>query len=140
MKRKTLLHSLLSAGLLLSASNVSAEVVVVVHPSNSNALDSKTVQRIFLGKEKKFADGTKVVPVNQVNNASRNDFDSTVIGRSTTQVAAHWSKLVFTGKGIPPEEVGGDAEVLAAVAADPGAIGYVDSSAVTGDVKAVSLN
>lgn len=126
--------------LAMFASTAFADVVVVVHPSNDSALDGKKVKRIFLGKEKKFTNGSGVTPINQTDNGIRDNFDSTVLGRSSSQVAAYWSKLVFTGKGIPPKEVGGDAEVIAAVAADPSAIGYVDSSAVTGDVKAVPLN
>ncbi|WJG08797.1 phosphate ABC transporter substrate-binding protein [Aliiglaciecola sp. LCG003] len=126
--------------LLTAAASVCAEVVVIVHPSNENALDTKAVQRIFLGKEKKFSNGTAVYPINQTEGAIRSDFDSSVLGRSSTQVAAYWSKLVFTGKGIPPKEVSSDADVVAAVSADPASIGYVDSAAVTGDVKSVSFN
>lgn len=132
--------TVLAISLTVFTASAFAELVVIVHPSNSSELSAKKVQRIFLGKEKKFGNGSAVKPINQTNNAARNDFDSNVLGRSSTQVAAYWSKLVFTGKGIPPKEVSGDAEVIAAVAADPAAIGYVDSSAVTGDVKTVPLN
>lgn len=132
--------SILVTGLTILTSSALADVVMIVHPSNSSALDSKAVQRIFLGKEKKFSNGSSVNPINQADNTTRSDFDSNVLGRSSSQVAAYWSKLVFTGKGIPPKEMGGDAEVIAAVAADPAAIGYVDSAAVSADVKAIQLN
>jgi ABC-type phosphate transport system substrate-binding protein len=119
----------------------SAEVVLVVHPSNSADLNKKLVQRIFLGKEKKFSTGQEAIPINQVpNSASRSSFDSDTLGRSSTQVAAYWSKLVFTGKGIPPKEVTSDAEVLALVAGNQNAVGYVDSSAVNDSVKTIPLN
>lgn len=127
--------------LFLIAHSALAELVVIVHPSNSDAINAKNVQRIFLGKEKKFPGGAKVTPINQVSSApGRDQFDSGILGRSTNQVSAYWSKLVFTGKGIPPKELDNDAAVIAAVAADASAIGYVDSSAVTGDVKALTLN
>lgn len=118
-----------------------ADIVVIVHPSNNDAINAKNVQRIFLGKEKKFPGGVKAKPINQVSGGpARDQFDSGILGRSTTQVSAYWSKLVFTGKGIPPKEVDNDAAVVAAVAADASAIGYIDSSAVTGDVKALTIN
>ena len=130
--------------LLLSSvwvSSVHAELVIVVHPENSASLSSKDVQRIFLGKEKKFPDGKESLPINQaVDNAVRNDFDTNVLGRSTTQVAAYWSKLVFTGKGIPPKEVDSDATVIEIIANNKNAIGYVDSASVTGAVKVVPLS
>jgi len=118
-----------------------AEVVVIVHPSNDAALDEKAVQRIFLGKEKKFSNGKEVLPVNQVpSSGARSSFDTDTLGRSSTQIAAYWSKLVFTGKGIPPKELDNDAAVLAIVADNQNAIGYVDSASVSGAVKAISLN
>lgn len=118
-----------------------AETVVIVHPSNAAGIDAKQVQRIFLGKEKKFSDGTETIPVNQVADSSvRSDFDTTVLGRSSSQVSAYWSKLVFTGKGVPPKEVNNDAEVIELVAKNPSAIGYVDSASVNDSVKVIPLN
>ncbi|MCF2948754.1 phosphate ABC transporter substrate-binding protein [Paraglaciecola aquimarina] len=118
-----------------------AEVVLVVHPSNDAALDKKTVQRIFLGKSNKFSNGKEAIPINQVpSSATRGSFDSDTLGRSSSQVSAYWSKLVFTGKGIPPKEVDNDAAVIAVIADNQNAVGYVDSGAVTGAVKAIPLN
>ena len=118
-----------------------AEVVVIVHPDNSASISAKNVQRIFLGKEKKFPDGKETLPVNQASGApARDAFDNKILGRSSTQVSAYWSKLVFTGKGIPPKEVDNDQAVIDIVANNPNAIGYVDSSAATGAVKVVNVN
>jgi ABC-type phosphate transport system substrate-binding protein len=118
-----------------------ADIVVVVHPANDAALDKKSVQRVFLGKEKKFSNGKEVLPINQVpSSAARGSFDTDTLGRSSTQIAAYWSKLVFTGKGIPPKELDNDAAVLAIVADNPNAIGYIDSASVSGAVKVISLN
>lgn len=131
----------ITAALCLLVSVARAEVVVVVHPGNDAALDAKSIQRIFLGKEKKFSNGKEAIPINQeARTASRNSFDTDTLGRSSSQVSAYWSKLVFTGKGIPPKEVTDDAAVIELVSGNPDAIGYVDSSAVTGSVKAISLN
>jgi ABC-type phosphate transport system substrate-binding protein len=118
-----------------------ADIVVVVHPSNNAELDIKSVQRIFLGKEKKFSNGKEALPVNQVpSSAARSTFDTDTLGRSSTQIAAYWSKLVFTGKGIPPKELDNNEAVLAIVADNPNAIGYLDSASVSGAVKVISLN
>ena len=101
---------------------------------------SKTVQRIFLGKDKKFADGSESIAVNQTAETQiRQDFDEAILGRSSSQVSAYWSKLVFTGKGIPPKELASDAEVLDLVSKNPSVIGYVDRASVTAAVKIVEL-
>lgn len=141
MVHKNIRKLTLIASLSMFTFSAFSEVVVIVHPSNSAAVSAKNVQRIFLGKEKKFAGGAAVTPINQAaSSAARSEFDTNIVGRSSTQVSAYWSKLVFTGKGVPPKEVANDAAVIAAVAADTSAIGYVDSSSVTGDVKALTLN
>jgi ABC-type phosphate transport system substrate-binding protein len=142
MNLKTFPKSLIGIAVGCSISFFSlGEVVVVVHPSNDATLDKQSVQRIFLGKEKKFSNGKEVLPVNQVpTSGARDSFDTNTLGRSSNQIAAYWSKLVFTGKGIPPKELDNDAAVLAIVADNPNAIGYLDSASVSGAVKVISLN
>jgi ABC-type phosphate transport system substrate-binding protein len=132
---------LLGTMLLASSINLAfAELVVIVHPANNATVDTKTIQRIFLGKEKKFSDGKQVNPINlEASNTLRTEFDTQVVGRSSSQVSAYWSKLVFTGKGIPPKEVANDAEVISLVAKNPSDIGYIDRASVTDAVKVIEL-
>jgi ABC-type phosphate transport system substrate-binding protein len=142
MHKKTLAKALFGAviGCTISFQSI-AGLVLIVHPSNDAALDAKAAGRIFLGKEKKFSNGKEVLPINQVAaSPSRASFDTNALGRSSTQVSSYWSKLVFTGKGIPPKEVDNDAAVIAIVASNENAIGYVDSASVSGTVKAIPLN
>jgi len=130
--------SLTLVALAFSASSF-AELTVIVNPSNASKIDNKQVQRIFLGKDKKFPDGSEAIPVNLTqDNANRAIFDESLLERSSSQVSAYWAKLVFTGKGIPPKEVSTDADVIALVSANPNVIGYVDSSSVNDSVKIVS--
>ncbi|WP_333798423.1 phosphate ABC transporter substrate-binding protein [Rheinheimera sp.] len=113
-----------------------AEVAIIVHPSNSNALDEATVAKIFLGREKSFADGKSVVPVSlSESSAASTAFNDTVLKKSSSQLKAYWSKLVFTGKGTPPKEITSDEEMIKLVATNPSLIGYVDASKVDASVK-----
>ncbi len=127
--------------LLLVSSNACAELSVIVHPSNTSNLDINQVKRIFLGKQAKFDNGSKAVPVNQdASSDSRQNFDKSLLGRSSSQVSAYWSKLVFTGKGIPPKEVKSDAEAIELVSKNVDMIAYIDSSNAAPSVKVVTLN
>ena len=131
-------HFSLLACVLLSAS-VMADIAVVVHPSNTNAVSADDLNRLFLGRMSSFADGSKATPFNLTEGAAiRDEFDSKVLNRSSSQLKAYWSKLVFTGKGTPPKELADDAAVKAAVAADPTAVGYISSSSVDNSVKVVA--
>lgn len=117
---------------------VAAEVAVIVHPSNNNSFTQQELESIFMVKKSAFADGSKAAPYYLVaDDAVRNQFDEKILGKSSSQLKAYWSKLVFTGKGTPPAELANSAEAVAKVAADPAAIAYVDKSAVTGAVKVV---
>jgi ABC-type phosphate transport system substrate-binding protein len=124
----------------ISTVSAFAEVVVITHPSNSAAVDKTSIKRIFLGKSGNFADGSSATPINQATSSStRQSFDSEILGRSSSQISAYWSKLIFTGKGTPPKEVADDSAVIALVAADPSAVGYVDSASVNDSVKSTSV-
>ena len=124
---------------LFISNSVCAEVVVIVHPSNSSSLDSSTISRIFTGKAKSFPSGNKAIPINQNESSSATgEFNDKVLKKSSSQLKAYWSKLVFTGKGTPPKAVGNDAEVIQLVANNPNIIGYVSSSAVNDSVKVVA--
>lgn len=116
-----------------------AEVAVIVSASNGNgSLDKDTIERIFLGKTASFPDGSQAIPVDQnEGNAAREAFNDKVLGKSSSQLKAYWSRLIFTGKGTPPKESGSDADVVSLVAKNPNLIGYVDAAAVDGSVKVV---
>ena len=125
--------------LSLSAALVSAETAVIVSANNPNGdMDKATVAKIFLGKSKSFPDGSQAVPVDQnEGNAAREAFNSSVLGKSASQLKSYWSRLIFTGKGTPPKQSGDDAAVKGLVANNPNIIGYVDASAVDSSVKVV---
>jgi len=116
-----------------------AEVAVIVSASNANsALDQDTISRVFLGKTSNFPDGSQAIPVDQnEGSASREAFNDKVLGKSSSQLKAYWSRLIFTGKGTPPKESGSDADIKNLVANNPNLIGYVDSSVVDSSVKVV---
>lgn len=123
----------------LASSIVSAEISVIVSINNPNsAMDQSTVAKIFLGKAKSFPDGTQAVPVDQDDgSATRDGFNSKILGKSASQLKSYWSRLIFTGKGTPPKQSGDDAGVKSLVANNPNIIGYIDSSAVDATVKVV---
>lgn len=135
---KLSLIPLLTLCLMISKSAL-AEIAVVVSASNNNVVSQSEIKRIFLGKLKKFPDGSSVTPINQ--NAEldlRKAFDEAALGKSASQIKSYWAKEIFSGKGNPPKEVNNDQEVIAEVSSNPNAIGYVDAASVNGSVKVVA--
>jgi ABC-type phosphate transport system substrate-binding protein len=125
--------------LTLAAAGANADVVVIVNPKNPAAnLSAEQVAALYLGNSSTFPDGGAAALADQPESAAvRGTFYEKATGRSAAQAKATWARLTFTGKGTPPKELKTDADVKAFVASDPKAIGYVDSSAVDGSVKAV---
>ncbi|RZF80573.1 phosphate ABC transporter substrate-binding protein [Pseudoalteromonas sp. CO325X] len=123
---------------LLSSSVALADVAVIVHPSNGSDINKDTVERIFIGKEKSFSNGNKAIPISQASGATADEFNQKALNKSSGQLKAYWSKLVFTGKGTPPKEVDNDAEVIQLVSSNPDTIGFVDAGSVTDAVKVVT--
>lgn len=136
--RKNASHWLLAVGIATLSLSARAELAIVAHPSNPEArLSVEQVQRIYLGKVTSFPlSGSRVTPVDQKDGgASKEKFLSAVLGKSATEVKAYWSKLIFSGQGVPPAVVGGDVEVKSWVARTPAGLGYIDSTAVDSSVK-----
>jgi len=129
----------LSLAIGLAAANASAELVVVVSSrSPVPAMSADQVAAIFLGQTGRFPDGAQAVAVDQqLGSNQRDGFYRQVTGKTPALLKAHWSKLVFTGRGQPPREVPGDAAVRRLVADNPGLIGYIDRTALDTSVRAV---
>ncbi|PAY02941.1 phosphate ABC transporter substrate-binding protein [Pseudoalteromonas sp. HM-SA03] len=132
-----MIKKLMTLGLLLASHATLADIAVIVNSANASAVDDGTIKKLFLGKSKSFADGSSAAPVNQDGNAVFDEFNDKVIGKSSSQLNAHWSKLVFTGKGTPPKKLDSDQAVIDFVSSNADAIGYIDASKVTDAVKVI---
>ena len=123
----------------LAAANASAELVVVVSSrSQVAAINADQVAAIFLGHASRFPDGSQAVAVDQQLGAPQRDsFYRELTGKTPALLKAHWSKMVFTGRGQPPREASGDAGVRRLVAGNPAMIGYIERDALDASVRAV---
>jgi ABC-type phosphate transport system substrate-binding protein len=134
-----LFKTILTPILLVMSFASLAEVSVIVNPANADAFDAKKIKRIYLGKIKAFSNGDKVTVLTLADDAPETEeFRESALNKSNSQFKSYWSKLAFTGKGTPPTEVSSSADMINAIKADASSIGFVDSSAVTGDIKVVA--
>jgi ABC-type phosphate transport system substrate-binding protein len=126
---------------LASAGASATELVVVVSAKNPvNALRAAQVADIFLGQVGRFPDGAEAVALDLAfGSPLRNEFYARVASKSPPLMKAHWSKMIFTGRGNPPKEVTNSAAVRKMVADNPALIGYIEKAALDSSVKAVLL-
>jgi ABC-type phosphate transport system substrate-binding protein len=134
-----LIAGLLGAALLPGAG--AGELVVIVSAKSSvTALRQEQVADIFLGQIANFPGGMEAVALDQsIGSPERDEFYSKVASKTRPLVKAYWTKMIFTGRGQPPKEIGGSAAVRKMVADNPSLIGYIDKSALDASVKPVLL-
>jgi ABC-type phosphate transport system substrate-binding protein len=115
---------------------------VVVHETNPvSSVNKQQLSRCFMKELKTWSSGHPVIPVDQTASALvREEFSKSIHGRDANAVKSFWQRQIFSGRGVPPPELASDREVLDFVRANPGAVGYVSSSANPGDgVKVLAV-
>ena len=113
---------------------------IVVNAANpTRTLSRNQLSRLFLKKTTTWDSGELVLPVDQAEeSAIRAKFCKDVHQKTPASVAAYWQQRIFSGRDVPPVEKRTEADVLAYVKNNPGAVGYV--SAATDDVRVVTLS
>lgn len=118
-----------------------ADLVVVVSARNpTTTLHADQVAAIFLGQSARFPNGALASPVDlPVGSPLRDRFYWRVAGKTPALLKAHWSKMVFTGRGQPPREAADSAAARRAIAEDPSLIGYIDRESLDASVRPVLI-
>ena len=137
-----LVASALSLGAALPSRSLAAEgYTVIVHSSNrATSLSREEAAQYFLKKATSWPSGGEVAAVDlQKHSAAREEFSRVVLHKSMAEVNAYWRQQVFSGRAVPPPEKQSDADVVAFVESNEGAIGYVSAGADLGGAKALRL-
>ena len=124
---------------LCSTWSMAEKVAVVVNTANTASLDVSDIAKIYLGKIKNYPDGTTVLPLDQTAGTElRVYFLDKAVGKSEAQMKAYWSRLIFTGKGVPPQILKDDDEVKLTVSRNKDAMGFIDAASVDDTVKVIA--
>lgn len=130
-------------GILLAVADsvAAADVVIIVSANNpATTLSRNDVSNIFLGKTNRFPNGAQAVPIDQPEGSTqRLEFYRDISDKQPAEIRAHWSKMIFTGRGQPPKVASDDEQVKNTLASQPGGIGYIDPAAVDARVKPLTV-
>lgn len=114
---------------LLASLHASAGVVVIGH-AGVPRLDDGAVRKIYTGKVVEVG-GVSVAAVHlRSGSAQRNQFLQSYLDQDEEKYTAYWTVRRYIGKGVPPRELASSAEVISFVQGTPGALGYIDESAL----------
>lgn len=127
----------IAACMLLAAGLAQADVVVVASAKSTvSKLEKGQVSDLYLGTTKEVP-GVGAVQLLSAPPPLRDEFYSKVLAKDPSQVKAIWSRLIFSGKGQAPRELGNAADLKAALAGNPNALAYIDKADVDASVKVV---
>lgn len=123
----------------LGISAVSADVVAVVSAKSSiESLSNSQITDIFLGRRTRFPDGSSAIPIDlPEGSAARNEFYTRLADMSPSKMKAYWSRIIFTGRGQPPNTAATSIDAKKLLLANPNAISYIDKSLVDSSVRVV---
>lgn len=138
-RSRSLLRLLFVLSGVFGALQAQADVFVIVHRDNPlPELASEHVASLYLGRARSFSTGDFAVVFDQHQSGKvRERFVRLLLGMSLPQVNAYWARLSFTGRVTPPDAREDDEAVIAAVAQEPLAIGYVESRPADPRVRVV---
>ena len=126
---------------LRGASGDALRVLVVANREvPADTISSRLLQRIYLGKATRWDGGLQIRPVMQHDHELHEAFVTDLLERSEESFGVYWKRMVFTGKGRPPQAFAGDAELAAYLRSTPGAIGYVAADADTTGLKVLPVD
>ncbi|SDS64299.1 hypothetical protein SAMN05216421_1900 [Halopseudomonas xinjiangensis] len=135
MKRYPLLLALLILSLSTPAS-LRAELVAVAHPSAKiTQLSRSDLINIFMGRYRKLPSGVAALPVDL--GPLRERFYRQLVNKDLAEINSYWARLVFSGQASPPLQIAEEAEMLAYLRRNPGAIGFIDRANVPEDMVVV---
>jgi len=100
---------------------------VIVNVANPSAqIQRSALLAIFMGEMTTWSDGKTIAPVDHsMRSPVRAAFSEKLLGKPAMSVQIHWLRKVAAEHVNPPPAKPSDAEVVAFVRANPGAIGYV---------------
>lgn len=115
-------------------------VKFIINKNNSEThLNTIKVQKIFLGKERRWNNKKEIKLIVQLDADCHNEFLKKYIKKNTLQFRAYWRNRLFTGKGGVPIYTKNPETTLKYVNDIEGAIGYLPENYVISDDSNIQI-
>ncbi|WP_438765228.1 hypothetical protein [Kushneria sp. TE3] len=116
-------------------------MVLIANPSATPGnMTRETVRAIFAMRQRTLPDGEAAhVFVLPDKHPLHERFTKEILGVYPHQLRLSWDRLVFSGTGQAPNEVGSVEEMRQRVASTPGGLGYLEKGAVDDSVSVFTV-
>ena len=120
---------LVTAVLALFAPLAAAQIVIVTSADGRiGELSRQQAEQLYLGRTRSLPDGTPVALADLPAGRLRGRFYEQLTGKNPSQIRAYWSRMVFTGRALPPQQAENVRELGARLMTDPNLIGYLSAA------------
>lgn len=114
--------------ILFSLSAAYADVLIIANKDlPENTLSQQEIREIFLGKRVQWSDNSRIRFATLRTAEIHSMFLEQYVKMSEADWKIFWKRMVFTGRGLPPETIATEAELIDFVSKTKGAVGYVSS-------------
>ncbi|MBN2105246.1 hypothetical protein JW835_14510 [bacterium] len=125
---------------LLAVQILAGEYQIVVNASFENqTITEKMLKNIFLGKQTKWGNGQRVLPVMLQEGEARNAFIKNIIKKTPIAFKNYWNTALFTGRGVPPVAFENEEDLIHYIQKNPGAIGFISEETSAENVKVLQI-
>lgn len=130
---------LLLSSLCLATAEAAQYAVVVHRESPVNALSAKDLQRMFLGKIKRWPDGTSVLLALNTTDPAHDEFTRELLHRTPQQFSTLWRKNLYSGRGMLPYAAANVDELAGYFERHRNAVSYISTGEVPEPLKVIRV-
>lgn len=131
-----MLIALLLPVLPVLAEPISDDLVLIANAdSGIKQLTKREVINIYLGRYRRLDTGYTAEPIDLTSKTNTKAmFYRLLVGKNLAEINAYWSRLVFSGKTRPPQQVDNVEKVLEMVGNNKNTLGYINRAAINSQV------
>lgn len=121
--------ALLSILLTLAAPAARAEIVLVTAiDSTISELSRDEAEQLYMGRRATVSAHGALLLLDLPTGPIRDQFYYLLTGKNPSQIRAYWSRMVFTGRALPPTESADVSDAYRMLMENPNAIAYLPST------------
>lgn len=128
--KKSFISSILMV-LVFAWGSAFADVLIITNKDvPEDTLTQQEIRDIFLGKRVQWSDNSRIRFAALDSPQLHNMFLELYVRLSEPDWKTYWKRMVFTGRGLPPETVPTEADMIEFVSKTKGAVGYISSEGI----------
>ena len=113
-----------------------ADIAVVVSADSPlRTVSQNELINIYMGRYRRLPSGDAALPVDVSPLKER--FYRALVNKDLAEINSYWARLIFSGQASPPVQMQGHEEMLQYIRRNPGALGFLDHTAVPDDVRGI---